>query len=484
MDVLLQCAMACLPVRLATRAGTLTAGILRVVASRLPAKDAGLVAALSPRWRRAWRSAPLVLDDVHLAVAGVRETVPAVDHLLAAHPGPFRTVRLTFSFFGSLHHERELARWPRLLAAKGVQELFFINPPPPMDMPLPADILRCAELRGLYLGFWEFPGIRCLPDGAGAFPHLREFVLLNTRIGDRDLDHMLASSPALETLALLRLPQHVRLRGQNLQCVLFWLSMADELAVVDTPRLERLLMWLTTTSCGLDEFDSDDEPPMTIRVRIASAPELKVLGYLDTRVHQLQIGNTIIKVDTEASPSFMIPSVKILALRVDFRVFTEVRMLSSFLRCFPNVETLHVVFSMTDQPTGKHYGEFLSKLSPIEYLQSHTKKVVLHEFRGDLGEVVFLQHLTQRVKQLQNLTIVLSKDILLSVDDMKLVVPRELATPPWASKSCTVLLVGPKHAWNFHRASDLSTDDPFDSEHGQEFFCFIKEGGQTIWKHM
>jgi len=33
-----------------------------------------------------------------------------------------------------------------------------------------------------------------------------------------------------------------------------------------------------------------------MRVRIASAPELKVLGYLDTRLHQLQIGNTIIKV--------------------------------------------------------------------------------------------------------------------------------------------------------------------------------------------
>ena len=78
--------------------------------------------------------------------------------------------------------------------------------------------------------------------------------------------------------------------------------MADELAVVDTPRLERLLVWLTTTSCGLDESDFDDEsdsdgePPMTMRVRIASAPELKVLGYLDTRLHQLQIGNTIIKV--------------------------------------------------------------------------------------------------------------------------------------------------------------------------------------------
>jgi hypothetical protein len=117
----------------------------------------------------------------------------------------------------------------------------------------------------------------------------------------------------------------------------------------------------------------------------------------------------------------MIPSVKILALRVDFRVSTEVQMLSSFLRCFPNVETLHVEvvkckimhavvsayssslalcfvlhcllmlqFSMTDRSTGKHYGEFLSKQNPIECLQSHTKKVVLHEFRGDLSEVVFL----------------------------------------------------------------------------------------------
>lgn len=38
----------------------------------------------------------------------------------------------------------------------------------------------------------------------------------------------------------------------------------------------------------------------------------------------------------------MIPSVKILALRVDFHAFTEVRMMSSLLRCFPNVETLHV----------------------------------------------------------------------------------------------------------------------------------------------
>lgn len=45
---------------------------------------------------------------------------------------------------------------------------------------------------------------------------------------------------------------------------------------------------------------------------------------------------------TKVTPRSMVPSVKILALKVNFSVSTEVRMLASFLRCFPNIETLHV----------------------------------------------------------------------------------------------------------------------------------------------
>ena len=138
---------------------------------------------------------------------------------------------------------------------------------------------------------------------------------------------------------------------------------------------------------------------------------------------------------------------------------------------------------MTDRPTGKHYGEFLSKLSPIECLQSHTKKVVLHEFRGDLSEVVFLQHLTQRVNQLQNLTIVLSKDILLSVDDMKVVL-RELATPSWASKSCIVCLwdlsmLGTSTRHPIFRLLTLLIQNMDKSSSAS-----LKKGGQTVWKRL
>ena len=38
----------------------------------------------------------------------------------------------------------------------------------------------------------------------------------------------------------------------------------------------------------------------------------------------------------------MVPSVKILALSVQFGVGSKARMVSCFLECFPNIETLHV----------------------------------------------------------------------------------------------------------------------------------------------
>jgi hypothetical protein len=44
----------------------------------------------------------------------------------------------------------------------------------------------------------------------------------------------------------------------------------------------------------------------------------------------------------KVSPNTIVPSVQILALHLHFRVSKEVKMLASFLRCFPGVETLCV----------------------------------------------------------------------------------------------------------------------------------------------
>jgi hypothetical protein len=62
--------------------------------------------------------------------------------------------------------------------------------------------------------------------------------------------------------------------------------MADELALVDAPRLQRLSIYAT-------------ESRRTMKVQIGYAPDLTVLGYLDTSTHELEIGNTIITVSVE-----------------------------------------------------------------------------------------------------------------------------------------------------------------------------------------
>ncbi|CAL4955613.1 unnamed protein product [Urochloa decumbens] len=256
-----------------------------------------------------------------------------------------------------------------------------------------------------------------------------------------------ARAPALEMLSLVagcHLPKHIRLRSQSLR----------------SPEIEASYM--------------------ASRIWISCAPELKVIGTLEPRIHKLQIGNTIIQADTKASPSSIVPSVKILELMVNWGVFTEVQILASFLRCFPNIETLHLEYCMADKTTIECYTEFFDKLSPIECVDSHVKHVVLHEFRGHQSEVTFVKYLSQRATKLQKLTLVLPDEMpASSVSEIKDLL-NVLAIPPWASKACRVLLLGPRFQcdWSFHRLSDLSFDDPFLPVHGEEIFSYIKAAEQ------
>ncbi|TVU34394.1 hypothetical protein EJB05_16226, partial [Eragrostis curvula] len=172
---------------------------------------------------------------------------------------------------------------------------------------------RCKELQRLYLGFWVFPDTAELPDGAGVFPDLRELAMVNTFMEQRDMDHMVASSPLLETLALFGIfakMRHLRLCGQKLRCVFFSQSKAMVVTVVDAPILERLIL--------RDTRSPADCKGALMRVKIPKdASELKVLGFLEPRIHELQIGNTVIKDDTKVSPRSMVPSVKILAIKLN-----------------------------------------------------------------------------------------------------------------------------------------------------------------------
>jgi hypothetical protein len=321
---------------------------------------------LACRWRHLWRSTPLFLND--------KDLLPSeVTRVLADHPGPFSTVEIIRCRFAS--HQRALAEWARLLASKGVQDLVLANGIDQLAVDdrvrPPVDILRCASLQRLFLGFCTFPDTAGLPRGADIFPHLHDLVMCMITISDWDLDYILACCPVLNQFAFGHntLPNLLHLRGKKqLQCVTLWNSTAEEVAVVDAPLLERL--FLLVEPCGCDGS--------TVMLKIASAPTLRVLGYLEPRFHRLQIGENVIKVritflpsvsqymglqvtrayrddlyvsltlvcplqpGTMPSPATVVPGIKILAFKVNFGVLQEVEMLVTFLRCFPNIETLHI----------------------------------------------------------------------------------------------------------------------------------------------
>ncbi|KAG2570960.1 F-box/FBD/LRR-repeat protein At1g51370-like [Panicum virgatum] len=390
------------------RISALPFGILRNIVSRLPAKDAARTAALSRRWRPVSRCTPLALADAHHlpgllegrlrhpARADTPALAATVSRAVAAHPGPSRAVHLVCGYYADAARQRDLARWFQTFAAKGVAELVLVNRPWPLDVPLPAALLEVATLTRLYLGLWKFPGTSALPHpnrgAAAVFPHLRELVLCSMEVESRDMEYLLAGSPVLENLGIVGARKnvtHLRLVGQHLRCVQICLSAIDSVAVVDTPSLERLFLWETMVLDG-----------SCARLRIGKAPKLRVLGYLNPGIHMLEIRNTVINAGIKASPSTMVPGIKILGLNVRFGVRNDVKMLPTFLRCFPNVETLHFVSQKTEVVDGKVNLKFWQEAGPIGSIQSCIKMMTFREFRMERSEVAFLKFFFQSAQVL------------------------------------------------------------------------------------
>ncbi|KAK1615570.1 hypothetical protein QYE76_021087 [Lolium multiflorum] len=367
----------------ADRVSHLPDDLLRRVVSLLPAKDGARTTALSSRWRHLWRSTPLLLVDTHLLPGGDAELRPAragaasravtnaVSAALESHPGPFPFASLTCSFMDlTVTDRRQLARC-------------------------------CASLRRLCIGAWVFPDTATVPRGA-AFPNLREVLLGCTIIQDKDLEFVLAVSPVLEMLAVVgsQTQLHARLASRSLRCAQFCLSILEEVAVLDAPSLERLFLWrnFSQRRRRVSKFSTV--------VKIAHAPKLLILGYLEPGVHMLQIGNTIIKAGTKASTRTTVSSVQMLALHLQFEVYDQVKMLPSFLRCFPSIETLIVESEETLEPSSNLGLKFWKDTIPIDCVKSHLKILYLRELQGTKNEFDFLMFIAENAQKLEKMFIV------------------------------------------------------------------------------
>ncbi|KAG2589818.1 hypothetical protein PVAP13_5NG317300 [Panicum virgatum] len=376
------------------RISSLPDEILRNVVSRLPGCRE------NPLWR------PGLVDTLGLT--------NDVSDILAAHPGPFRCVQITCCYLDM--NREKIKGWPKLVADKGVQELAFINRPWPLDLPLPTTLFSCTSLTRLHIGAWKLPNTATLPD-AVAFPHLQELFLTLITMKDKDLAFLLERSPVLEVLTIIASQRDVRLclASRSLRCLQLGMSSLGDITVADAPRLERFFL-LMTRRIGGNKFST---------IKIGNAPNLRMLGYWPPGQHELQIGNTIM----EVSPCTIIPSVKILALQVQFEVRNEVKTVPAFLKCFPNVETLHIQSVKVNRPTGKVSLNFWQEACPVECLQ-HVKKLVMHGFRGNKSEHAFIKFIAERAQALKKMVIMICFDTANGFDAKM----KPFTTIKWASE--------------------------------------------------
>ncbi|CAL5009472.1 unnamed protein product [Urochloa decumbens] len=441
----------------ADRLSILPAVLLRNVVSRLPAKDAARTTVLSKRWRRVWHSVPLSLVDAHLLPCA--DLAAAVSSVLAAHPGPFRTVSLG----GAPMDERPAAgvtHWLRLLADKGVKELDLINRAGAIGRatPLPLTLLNCKALVRLYIGFWDFPSLDTLPPRA-VFPQLRELGLCSLVMEERDLSFLLERCPVLDRLLIVgsRCPLPVRVRSCIIRCLQICSSLVAEVELGYAPRLESLLLWGAWGPSGGSCW-----------IKVGNAPNLRFLGYLVPGVHHLIVGGTVIKAETKASPSTTVPSVCVLAVQVKLGTHSEVSFLPSILRCFPNTETLYVQCAgdRSREPSLKLFWE---DIGPIECINQHLKKLVLCQMQGTGSELQFLKFIANNAHLLEKVVILMGHECAPDDDRVLAKLRYFLSLLKWGSKHCTVSVFRSKGASQgggiprcFQRAFNLPNVDPFD----------------------
>uniref|UniRef100_A0ACD5V7X6 Uncharacterized protein n=1 Tax=Avena sativa TaxID=4498 RepID=A0ACD5V7X6_AVESA len=264
-------------------------------------------------------------------------------------------------------------------------------------MPLPDDILGCASLTRLYLGFWRwrFP-VPATTANPPAFPNLHELGLFRTLIDDKKVDALLAQCPRLEILSFAmasNCPSRLRIKSRSLRVVMEWRCSFDEVTIDDAPCLERLL------------FDSVGDRR---RIKIDHAPRLEVLGFLDLELHTLEIGGIVIKAGRNVRPCAMLPSVKILAVKVRFGNNMEAKMLPTLLRCFPRLETLHIKSIRSTSPDAVDDMDFWKSPASCDCVESHLKTFVHHGYHGRKHEAGFGSYIFKNGKVLKSYGIIYS----------------------------------------------------------------------------
>ncbi|TVU35216.1 hypothetical protein EJB05_17094 [Eragrostis curvula] len=335
--------------------------ILVSILSLLRLDEAARCTVLASRWRRLFPSNLLL--DFNAYMPGCRDVTEAVTFLLAAHPtAPIRSFRTTRSFRDG---------WLDELARRGVQKLDLDLESNDERRPIPASLFACTLLTRLAVRRCVFPDASTTAARAPHLTRLTKVNLLFVTISDESLDVLLSQCKALEILKVLYAwkVSRVRVRSPSLK-VLHCDGYFHELFIEYAPNLERVY----------GRYMDKRGREKGVHLNVEHAPKLEFLGYLGMDFHAIEIGESIFTEDRIRVRTLM-PSLKTLAVEVNYTWEGYINWITRLLELFPCLETLYIR-SDTWSCIQAEASDSWDVLRCIPCVENHIQKVVFEVYRG------------------------------------------------------------------------------------------------------
>ncbi|KAM5585984.1 F-box/FBD/LRR-repeat protein [Rosa sericea] len=222
------------------RISNLPSGIIEIILSCLPMKDAAKTSVLSSQWRyKAAMLQHLVFDYQCRSAHNDTTFADIVDHVLLAHIGPIHKFKLFRAHLAS----KDIDRWILHLSRNSIKE--FILHHQQKRYKIPSCLFSCQDIISLELS-------RCLlqpPSTFKGFRSLKSFYFESVIFAQDEFEHLISCCPLLESLTLVYCDSfsHLMIDAPNLKFLDVRGSFKDVL-LVNTSNL-------VDVSIGLEDFE-------------------------------------------------------------------------------------------------------------------------------------------------------------------------------------------------------------------------------------
>ena len=211
------------------RISNLPSGIIEIILSSLPIKEAVRTSVLSSQWRYIAAMLQHLVFDYQCRSAHNDTTIAdVVDHVLLAHIGPIRKFKLSRPCLAT----KDIDRWILHLSRNSIEEFILEHWDHPYK--IPSCLFSCQYIINLEL-------CRCLlkpPSTFKGFSSLKSLRLANVTLAQDVFENLIVCCPLLERLTLIQYTSfsHLKIDAPNLRFLDVRGSFQD-VNLVNTPNL-------------------------------------------------------------------------------------------------------------------------------------------------------------------------------------------------------------------------------------------------------